>query len=95
VTTEALSPALTAYDKRVLDALDQWTDDKRPFGDDPLDWRNVWQIGERLREYDLAALRRTLDGRAHLGHAMAREFDHRRVWVATPWRAALVGQEAR
>jgi hypothetical protein len=87
VAADALSPTLTRYDERVLAALDQWTDDKRPFGDTPLDWRNVWQVAERLREYDVATVRRTLDGLAHLGYAMARDWDHRRRWVAVPWLA--------
>lgn len=81
----ALAPDLTPYDQRVLAALDQWhsVDDRPP---STLDWRDLWDIARTLREHDLTILRGTLDGLAHLGHALARGHDHNREWIATPWR---------
>jgi len=81
---DVLEPALTKWDKRVLAALDEWSehhDYSRP-----LDWRTVWNVAERLREYDVVLVRRTLDGLERLGYVMANGWDHRRAYVGTPWK---------
>lgn len=92
--TAVLDPTLTKFDQRVLAALDQWTTD-RSTPDTPLDWRNVWQVSERLREYDVAMVRRVLDGLVQLGYATAGGWDHRRVWVATPWRREIAEDQTQ
>lgn len=69
--TETLEPIFTAFDKRVLTALD-----KREF-------RNAWNVAERVGEYDAGAVRDTLRGLSYLGYAWSRRFDKRQEWRAT------------
>lgn len=81
-----LEPVLTAFDKRVLAALNEWEDGPRPA---PLVFSNAWQVAERVREYDVGAVRDTLRGLTHLGYALSRKFDYRQEWIAS-WRAREV-----
>lgn len=82
---EVLEPELTAFDRRVLAALDQWTRG-RDLRDEPLDWRNAWQVGEAVREDDVAMVRRTLDGLGRFRYATDNGWDQRRSFVAVAWR---------
>jgi hypothetical protein len=79
-----LEPVLTKFDRQILAALDQWTKD-RSILEEPLEWRTVWDVAERVREYDGALVRRVLDGLVSLRYATAEGWDHRRAYVATPW----------
>lgn len=81
----ALAPTLTKFDRRVLATLDQWTED-RSTHEEPLEWRDVWEVARRMRSYDVKAIREILDGLAGFGHVTASGWDHRRAYVATPWR---------
>lgn len=92
--SDALEPELTPFDRRVLNALDVWADDREPFGDTPLDWRDIWTIGRRLRSYDLAEIHRVLNGLADLGYIQSRGFDHRKEWVETPWRRKFAKEQS-
>lgn len=97
---QALAPTPSAFDRRVLAALDQWPGDGVEVRDgklvginqegEPLEWRTVWQVAERVGEPDVRDIARVLDGLERFGHATARQAKRHgrrvRVWVATPGR---------
>lgn len=82
--TAVLEPTLTRYDKRVLKALDffDFGTGLRDLREHPLEWRDLWDIGRRLKERDLDALLATLRGLEHLHYVWSQHFDHKRVWTA-------------
>lgn len=77
-----LEPKLTKWDERVLATLAWWPIEDLETRTAPA-WMSAWQVAEQLHEEDVALVRLTLDGLAHLGHAFARGFnyDHTREWV--------------
>lgn len=79
-SAETLTPKLTEWDRRVLSKLPAWNLDAR----DQSEWKDAWTVARELRSYDVADVRRTLDGLANFHYAWAKGFDHRRVWCAAP-----------
>jgi hypothetical protein len=64
----ALEPELTAFDKRVLGALEPWPRDADAVG--RVKWLSAWQVAERINEDDVALVRRTLNGLVRFRHAI-------------------------
>jgi hypothetical protein len=81
-TETALEPALSAYDKRVLAALDEWTMGRAA----DLDWRTAWAVAERVQDDDVAGVRRILDGLERFGYVARRGWGKKVEYVGCPWR---------
>lgn len=76
----ALEPKLTAFDRRVLEALDE-CDWSMPRSSWDHEWRSPWQVAERLRHDDVAEVRRILRGLGALGYTVSTGWGHRQVWL--------------
>lgn len=87
-SAEVLEPKLTPWDRRVLSKLEVWPERyyALPEPREPLRWLDVWEIARRLRSYDVENVRRTLDGLVCFGYAADHGWDHRKCWIATPWK---------
>lgn len=82
-TGSVLEPTLTKFDKRVLAALDPEPDYGQPDARVQRDFRDAWEIARRMREDDVALVRRTLRGLERFGYCWSRKWGWGQTWVAT------------
>jgi hypothetical protein len=71
MSTEALEPKLTAFDRKVLAAIPESGGDENKWRcRQPGEYVTVWELGEALESLDLTELLTELNGLMHLGYVL-------------------------
>lgn len=79
---EALTPKLTAWDRKVLGCLHVWEPRTwEAYREPGCDWRSKWQVAEQLNTEDVKGVREVLEALVGFGYAMRHD---KRGYVAIP-----------